>query len=126
MHNGAVYTNSADCDGDGVPDPHCIDTAGTRGFLGSSSGCANNWGDPTASNACNQPPSPPPPAPPLPPAAPPPDLTGTYMGVGIGFVFFLLVVFCCIVASRRSMKAKTLYRMGDQRKESSSMRMTYV
>eukprot|EP00747_Dinoflagellata_sp_TGD_P087921 gnl/TRDRNA2_/TRDRNA2_163817_c0_seq1.p1 gnl/TRDRNA2_/TRDRNA2_163817_c0~~gnl/TRDRNA2_/TRDRNA2_163817_c0_seq1.p1 ORF type:complete len:152 (-),score=7.18 gnl/TRDRNA2_/TRDRNA2_163817_c0_seq1:192-599(-) len=43
VHAGTTYTDTVDCDGDGVPDPLCTDDAGDVGFLGSASSCVNNW-----------------------------------------------------------------------------------
>jgi hypothetical protein len=41
-HVGSTYAEK-DCDGDGVPDPTCSDTAGNFGVLMSSAGCADSW-----------------------------------------------------------------------------------
>lgn len=42
-HAGATYTDTVDCDGDGIPDPQCSDPTGAVGFIGSASSCASNW-----------------------------------------------------------------------------------
>jgi len=41
-HPHDTYTDSVDCDGDGIPDPHCAQ-GDSSGYLASASGCADTW-----------------------------------------------------------------------------------
>jgi hypothetical protein len=42
-HPGSTYKDNVDCDGDGVPDPHCSDTQGQNGFVYGSSCTTDTW-----------------------------------------------------------------------------------
>lgn len=42
-HWGSNFTDTEDCDGDGVPDPQCADSWGSTGFVGSATDCVSNW-----------------------------------------------------------------------------------
>ncbi|CAK0901714.1 unnamed protein product, partial [Prorocentrum cordatum] len=40
---GDRYNDTADCDGDGVPDPQCSDSSGNTGYIGSASFCEDTF-----------------------------------------------------------------------------------
>lgn len=42
-HTGSSFSFEMDCDGDGIVDPYCQDTAGKRGYRSSASLCAETW-----------------------------------------------------------------------------------
>jgi len=42
IHSGSTFTMK-DCDGDGVDDPYCSDSAGFSGFRSSKAACADTW-----------------------------------------------------------------------------------
>ncbi|CAK0802568.1 unnamed protein product [Prorocentrum cordatum] len=49
------YIDTQDCDGDGVPDPRCVDADGQEGFLGSARSCRSTWPGGRCQQSCSRP-----------------------------------------------------------------------
>merc|ERR1719409_803905 len=60
--SNAIYVDTVDCDGDGVPDPYCASGSvtgpgkeSTTGFIGSASNCTDTWGEDESVSTCGNP-----------------------------------------------------------------------
>lgn len=53
--NTTSFIDTQDCDGDGVPDPRCVDADGQEGFFGSASSCASTWPSGKCRESCSRP-----------------------------------------------------------------------
>jgi hypothetical protein len=53
--NTTSFIDTQDCDGDGVPDPRCVDADGQEGFFGSASSCADTWPSGKCQESCSRP-----------------------------------------------------------------------